>query len=120
MDPVAWTAVAGVLVSIAVGLVVPGISARRRARTTGDATTLDSWDRMTKRLQEVVDRQQVELDRQQVELDGIDAKYKARLAAMETEYTAKLDKAHDEIAQLRVELDNLYRRVGRQAPPLAP
>lgn len=110
MGAVEWTAIAGVVVSVLVGIVVPQMTARRRARTAGSQTEIVSWEKMNERLQK-------EIDRQQIELDGIDAKYRARINAMEVEYTRKLDRAHDEIVQLRRELENLYVRLGRQTPP---
>ena len=110
MGAVEWTAIAGMAVSVMVGLIVPSITSRRRARTAGSRDEVVSWEKMNDRLQR-------EIDRQQLELDGIDTKYRARLNAMETEYTTKLDIAHAEIMQLRRELETLYLRLGRQLPP---
>lgn len=120
MGPVEWTSVAGVVVALLVGMVVPGITERRKTRSTGDATALDSWDKMVARMQQEIARQQEDLARQQAELDGIDAKYKARLSAMESEYTAKLAAAQAEIAGLRVELETFRRVLRGQVPPTNP
>lgn len=113
MSAVEWTAIAGVIVSVLIGLVVPAVTARRRALTTGTRDEIVSWEKMNERLQK-------EIDRQQIELDGIDEKYRARLAAMEADYSKKLETAHNEIVQLRRELETLYVRLGRQMPPHVP
>lgn len=110
MDAVTLTAVAGVVVSILVGLIVPGVTSRRRARSALDHTEVVSWEKMNERLQR-------EVDRQQIELDGIDAKYRVRLNAMEVEYTAKLDAANTKILLLSGELETFRRVLRGQIPP---
>lgn len=110
MDAVTLTAVAGVVVSILVGLIVPGVTARRRARNALDQTEVVSWEKMNERLQR-------EVDRQQAELDSIDTKYRTRLNAMEAEYTTKLATANNKILILTGELETFRRVLRGQIPP---
>ena len=105
------TAIFGVIVAFATGVVVPVILRRRGARSDAASTEVVSWAKITA----VLER---ERDKLRKELDQVEVEHRRKIRELEADYTQQLTSAKERITALEAEVDGLYRRLyGRENPP---
>ncbi len=128
MTPSDITTFIGVVVAIISSVVVPWVLRRRARSDIADATDLASWQGIVATLKE--EREDV-----RSQMKAVEAKYEARILAMEqecrkrmraveVEFTAKIavlaaENVHQEaeIARQKAEIADLSVRLARQTPP---
>lgn len=106
MTPADITAIVVAVTGVIVGILMPVVMRRRQLARESSSVEVVSWQGITAVLQKERD----ELRRQ---LDEIDDEYKARIRAMDADYTAQLTTARARIHALETEVAELYGRLGR-------
>jgi len=116
------TAVFGVIVAFATGVVVPVVLRRRAARLDALKASADtevvSWTSLNKAITLERDRSTMERDKLRKELDQVEDEHRRKIRDLEADYTKQLAAAKDRITALEAEVDGLYRRLyGREPDP---
>jgi len=111
------TAIFGVIIAFAAGVIVPVILHRRAARREADGDAVVSWSSLNKAITLERDRSTMERDKLRTELDQVEEEHRRKIRELEADYAEQLTSAKGRITALEKEVDGLYRRLyGRDNP----
>lgn len=104
MSAVDITAIAGVVVAVCAGIIVPIILYRRKQQADSDLATVVSWKGMTERLDS-------ERDSLQRRLDESEERHRKEIQEMESDWDRRAAAMQKRITELQAEVDALGRQL---------